>query len=128
MKKEEIVSRITEYFPEFIEKNITVKDSFENKLISLIEGIYNEDLIKLLKFYNSGYFFNKHKLSGKICFDIENENLAYSDMSPTHHGLQCNFVGGEVEYEVLMKLCEEVVSGIKGIDRINNAQKDETKE
>lgn len=66
------------------------------------------------------YFFRKHKLSGGWNFDIENKNLIYSDCSPTHHGLQCNFVGGHETYDKIMKLCDEIVEKIKELDKLNN--------
>lgn len=68
----------------------------------------------------SNYTFRKHKLNGNICFDIEQENLIYSDCTPTHHGLQCNHVGGTPEHDELLKRCDEVVRLLKIIDKLNN--------
>jgi len=70
---------------------------------------------------NKDYLIRKHKLSGRWNFDIENENLVYSDCSPTHHGLQCNFVGGTPQYDKIMSLCEKLSKIIKEIDEINNS-------
>lgn len=66
------------------------------------------------------YFFRKHKLHGQWNFDIESENLIYSDCSPTHHGLQCNHPGGSKEYTEIMKMCDQVVDLMKKIDELNN--------
>ena len=50
---------------------------------------------------------------------IDNENLQYSDCSPTHHGLQCNHVGCTEQYEQIQKLCEQIVGLIKQVDILN---------
>ncbi len=65
------------------------------------------------------YLFVKSKLGANTTFDIEQGNLMYADFSPTHHGLQCNHVGGTPEYEEIQKLCLQVVDLIKKIDILN---------
>jgi hypothetical protein len=55
----------------------------------------------------------------KDWFDIEQENLSYSDCSPTHHGLQCNHLGGTKEHTEILALCKEVVNLVKKIDKLN---------
>lgn len=68
---------------------------------------------------NQNYLLRKHKLGDNLCFDIEQENLVYSD-SVSHHGLQCNHVGGTKKHKEIMKLCEGVVFLIKKIDALNS--------
>lgn len=70
------------------------------------------------------YIFRKHKLRGEWCFDIEQENLHYSDCSPTHHGLQCNHMGGTPEYQEIFDLCDQVVVMMKRIDELNGEKPD----
>jgi hypothetical protein len=68
---------------------------------------------------NFNYVIRKHKLNGIWNFDIENQNLIYCDMSPTHHGLQCNHEGDKPEYNEIMILCDQIVNIIKRIDELN---------
>ncbi len=72
------------------------------------------------------YLFYKHKLGAHTNFDIEQENLIYSDCSPTHHGLQCNHVGGTPEHGEIQNLCSQVVDLIKKIDALNNKHPDDS--
>lgn len=36
---------------------------------------------------SDNYIFNKHTFNGELCFDIEQKDLIYADLSPTRHGL-----------------------------------------
>lgn len=69
------------------------------------------------------YLFRKHKLNGEWHFDIENENLIYSDCSSTHHGLQCNYYEGDEQgafkYQKIMELCDKMVELMKEVDKLN---------
>lgn len=66
---------------------------------------------------NGSYLLRKHTLRGQDCFDIESNGLTYSDCSPTHHGLQCSFNGGDENYVKIMGLCDKLVEIIKEIDK-----------
>ncbi len=66
------------------------------------------------------YLFVKGKLGVHTTFDIEQKNLQYADFPPTHHGLQCNYVGGTPEHDKITLLCKQVVDIMKEIDSINN--------
>lgn len=67
------------------------------------------------------YLFRKHKLNGEWHFDIENENLIYSDCTNVGiHGLQCNFTGDSERYSRIQILCSKVVELMKEIDKLNN--------
>ena len=68
---------------------------------------------------SNDYLLRKHKFCGNWNFDIESKNLVYADCAPTHHGLQCNFVGGCEEYNRIMELCKQLTEIIKEIDLIN---------
>jgi hypothetical protein len=66
------------------------------------------------------YILRKHKLGESINFDIEHSELNYADCSPTHHGLQCNHMGGSEKYIEIQGLCKELVNIIKKIDVLNS--------
>lgn len=66
------------------------------------------------------YMLRKHKLNGAWNFDIEQENLVYADCAPTHHGLQCNHIGGTPEHVEIMSLCDQIVELMKKVDALNN--------
>ncbi len=66
------------------------------------------------------YILRKHKIGESINFDIEHDELNYADCSPTHHGLQCNHMGGSETYNEIQELCVELVNIIKKIDKLNN--------
>ena len=74
------------------------------------------------------YILRKHKFGNRWCFDIEQENLIYSDCSPTHHGMQCNFVGGTKEHDEIMSLCDQITALIKKVDEINSKGQPEVKQ
>ncbi len=76
-------------------------------------------------FRTNNYVFRKHKLGDATNFDIFQNNLDYVDCSPTHHGLQCNHIGGTPEYEEIMKLCDQAVEIIKRIDKLNTLKDEE---
>jgi hypothetical protein len=59
-------------------------------------------------------------LDGTVRFDIENKNLVYANMKPTHHGLQCNLTDENPNYSEIMEMCNEITELIKKIDKLNN--------
>lgn len=66
------------------------------------------------------YLFRKHKLNGKWHFDIENENLIYSDCIDVNmHGLQCNHKGSTENYNKIIELCQKASELIREIDKLN---------
>jgi hypothetical protein len=68
---------------------------------------------------DENYVLRKHKLNGRWNFDVEQENLIYSDCAPTHHGLQCNHIGGTEKHTQILELCSQMVEIIKKIDELN---------
>lgn len=69
------------------------------------------------------YILRRHKDKlGNSLFDIENPNLIYVDMTPTHTGLQCNHVGDTTEYNQIRELCKELVTILKKIDQLNTVE------
>lgn len=65
------------------------------------------------------YVLRAHILRDNLNFDIEHPELNYADCSPTHHGLQCNHMGGSETYNEIQELCQELVKIIKRIDELN---------
>ena len=68
------------------------------------------------------YKIIKGDLSGNLTFDIENENLIYTDCV-SHHGLQCNYKGDTPQYKEIQTLCDNVIILIKKIEMLNNWDK-----
>jgi hypothetical protein len=72
---------------------------------------------------NSNYLFRKSKLSGQTIFDIENENLVYSDCEPVGmHGLQCNYSGSHENFNKILDLCQKVTDLMRQIDKLNDGE------
>ncbi len=112
-----------------IEKNIMALSktaAFNQKPREQMAEKFNE-LDKILLKYKikngTNNFLLRRSISikdGNMTFDIETENLSYCDASFTHHGLQCNHVGGTETHEKIMDLCKQMVGIARKIDLLNN--------
>ena len=55
----------------------------------------------------------------KLGTDIEGDNLSYSRMYPSHHGLQCNHIEGDENYSLILEKCAQVVKLCDEINLLN---------
>lgn len=69
------------------------------------------------------YTLRVHKMSNVVTCDIEGEDLQYADMSPSHHGVQCNHIGGTMEFDLILEKCKQISTLMKEVMFLNNSIK-----
>jgi hypothetical protein len=58
-------------------------------------------------------------INNTACCDIDGRDLIYTDVK-SHHGLQCNHIGGTPEHNRIIELCKQVSELMKQIHSINH--------
>ena len=70
-------------------------------------------------------FRNTSKINGYPTFDIEQENLIYSDML-SNHGCQCKHQ--DKKHDIILDLCHGLVNILRQIELYNNWTNEEVKD
>lgn len=51
--------------------------------------------------------------------NIDGHELVYSQLGNTHHGMQCNHVGGTEAHKLITEKCKQITELFKEIDNLN---------